>query len=54
MNSALDAFCHVSWVVLVVGFAFGLIGLCLVSAWFAAAVLGARSARLQYRPEVLD
>jgi O-antigen ligase len=54
MNSALDPFVHVGWAVLIVVFAFGLIGLCLVSAWFAAAVLGARSARLKYHPEVLD
>jgi hypothetical protein len=54
LSSSLDSLFHVAWSVVVVAVAFGVIGVVLVALWFGAAVLGSRSARLKYQPEVLD
>jgi hypothetical protein len=58
VTSPIDAIIHVSWSVLVVALAFGVIGAVLVTVWLACAILGTRRPRPvvngRILPEVLD
>jgi hypothetical protein len=58
VTSPLDALIHVSWTVLVVAFAFGVLGAVMVTVWLACAILGACRPRPvvsgRVLPEVLD
>lgn len=58
MTSPLDAIIHVSWSVLIVAVAFGVIGALLVTVWLACAIAGTFRPRPvvngRILPEVLD